>query len=75
MLYGVFLSFSNLKKQSYPGQAANLLIIYLFIVIYASIHLLTWTLIRYRIPIDAVLILFAAVGIENLVNRSRLLFK
>ena len=40
---------------------APLTLIYLFILIYATIHVLTWTLIRYRLPIDAVTIIFAAM--------------
>jgi hypothetical protein len=75
MLYGVIISLSNIRNPSCPGQSAYIFILYVFIFIYASIHLLTWTLIRYRLPIDALLILFAAVGILNLVRRSRLRFK
>jgi hypothetical protein len=30
-------------------------------LIYAAIHILTWTLIRYRLPIDAVTTIFAAL--------------
>ena len=65
MLYGVFMSFSYLRQPSDPGQKANLLLIYMFIIVYASIHLLTWTLIRYRLPIDAFLILFAAAAVNQ----------
>ena len=51
-------------------QAATLL--YLFIAVYTVIHLLSWALIRYRLPVDAVLIIFAAYGLTNLGRRSRL---
>jgi hypothetical protein len=44
---------------SIEGQGVYLWIIYQFIIVYASIHFLSWTLIRYRLPIDAFLILFA----------------
>jgi hypothetical protein len=46
-----------------------LFLFYLFIVIYAGIHVLTWTLIRYRLPIDALLVIFAGLGITDLLTR------
>jgi len=66
MLYGLFISVTKLRKPSFPGQGADIWILYLFIIIYTSIHLLTWTLIRYRLPIDAIMLIFAAVGIKRL---------
>lgn len=42
-----------------------------FAVIYASVHLLTWALIRYRLPIDAVLIPFAAFAISRVSDQVR----
>ena len=40
-----------------------------FIVLYTLMHLLTWTLIRYRLPVDAFLLLFAAYGVDDLLQR------
>ena len=37
-------------------------LLYLFAFFYTVIHLLTWTLVRYRLPVDAVLTVFAANG-------------
>jgi 4-amino-4-deoxy-L-arabinose transferase-like glycosyltransferase len=37
-------------------------LLYLFAFFYTLIHLLTWTLVRYRLPVDAVLTVFAANG-------------
>ena len=71
MLYGIWKSFSKLRNPAYPVQAASLSVVYLFIFVYTSIHLLTWTLIRYRLPLDALLIIFSALGIENLLNRNQ----
>lgn len=34
----------------------------LFALVYTGIHVLTWTLVRYRLPVDAVLIPFAALA-------------
>ena len=77
MLYGLLLSIWHslfLPRNPQPGacnlQAATLL--YLFIAVYTAIHLLSWALIRYRLPVDAVLIIFAAYGLTNLGRRSRL---
>ncbi|MEW6402219.1 MAG: glycosyltransferase family 39 protein [Chloroflexota bacterium] len=68
MLYGLVLTF---KRWSHPWalllSPEGLLI--LFIVVYSGIHILTWTLIRYRLPVDAVLILFAALGLLDLGER------
>jgi len=40
-----------------------------FVFIYSAIHLLSWALIRYRLPVDAVLLIFAAYGIIRLVRK------
>jgi 4-amino-4-deoxy-L-arabinose transferase-like glycosyltransferase len=52
MLYG-FLAY--LRR----SLATETLILYLFVLSYTAIHLLTWALIRYRLPVDAVLLIFA----------------
>ncbi|MGD2147716.1 MAG: glycosyltransferase family 39 protein [Anaerolineae bacterium] len=41
----------------------------LFILVYTSVHLASWANVRYRLPVDAFLILFAACGIDHLVAR------
>lgn len=69
MLFGIWVSLSIFRNSADPRQRANLLIFYVFIVVYTTIHLLTWTLIRYRLPVDAVLILFSAIGIEYLIRK------
>ena len=46
--------------------SSEILILYLFIMIYAAIHLLSWSLIRYRLPIDAVLIIFAGATLVEI---------
>ncbi len=40
----------------------------LFVVIYSGVHILTWTLIRYRLPVDAVLVLFAGLAFVTAVE-------
>ena len=69
MIYGFALSLGLLWRPQQEGQRAGLVLLYLFCVIYAAVHLLTWALIRYRLPIDAVLICFAAFGLVDLAKR------
>jgi hypothetical protein len=47
------------------------LLLLLFVVIFTVMHLLSWSLIRYRLPVDGVLILYAAAGALWLVDRLR----
>lgn len=74
MLYGLILSLD--KKRFGNGKyLLNLFIspvglLLLFTVIYASIHILTWALIRYRLPIDAVLLPFAAFALSSIFERA-----
>ena len=61
MLVGLFYApFSRMLKEKLRLEAP-LMLLYTFIVIYAGIHIMTWTLIRYRLPIDAILVIFAAL--------------
>ncbi|MBK8900862.1 MAG: hypothetical protein IPM53_06760 [Anaerolineaceae bacterium] len=69
MLYGLFFSIRHLFLPSSERVASPLFLFYLFIIIYTGIHILTWTLIRYRLPIDAVLVLFAGLAIVELIEK------
>ncbi len=60
MLYGL-----NLARRRWRTW----LLLYLFAIVYSLIHLLSWALIRYRLPVDAVLIIFAAYGLVDLIER------
>jgi 4-amino-4-deoxy-L-arabinose transferase-like glycosyltransferase len=66
MLYGLYRSYIERKK---PLIMQPLFLMYMFIVIYTGIHVLTWTLIRYRLPVDALLVVFAGLAIVDLANR------
>ena len=59
MLYG----FLYYLRRSLSTEA---LILYLFVITYTAIHLLSWTLIRYRLPVDAVLLIFAGAALIKL---------
>jgi hypothetical protein len=69
ILGGIWISLSLFRHPVFPEQRAYLLILYLFILVYTTIHLLTWTLIRYRIPLDAILIIFSALCFQFMVKR------
>ena len=76
MLYGLWLSTKQLRRPAYPlrgrtgqGQRSEIILLTMFMAIYTAIHLLTWTLIRYRLPVDAILLIFAGLGFENLARR------
>lgn len=63
MLYG--LARWGLRK-GFRSFSSPAWLILMFSVVYTGIHLLSWTLIRYRLPIDAVLLLFAAYALFDL---------
>lgn len=69
MLYGLWLSAKYVWQPQDNYQRSEIILLYLFMVTYTGIHLLTWALIRYRLPVDAILLLFAALAIEQLINR------
>jgi hypothetical protein len=50
-------------------RAAYVTLFLLFIVAYTAIHLASWANVRYRLPVDAFLIFFAAYGIDDLLRR------
>jgi hypothetical protein len=57
MLYGLVISLR---------QWRSCLLLYGFVAVYALIHILSWTGPRYRLPIDAVLIVFAGLAVVEL---------
>ena len=70
MLIGLFRSFykkllkTRIFIQNFFETNEGILII--FILFYTIIHLLTWALVRYRLPVDAVLVVYASFGIAFL---------
>jgi hypothetical protein len=69
MLYGLWLSARRLAAPDHRIQRAQLVLLYLFMTTYTALHLLTWTLIRYRLPVDAILLLFAALALVSLYDQ------
>lgn len=69
MLYGLFLSLRHAFTSWRERLASPFTLLYLFMLVYAGIHVLTWTLIRYRIPVDVILVIFAGYGLLDLAER------
>lgn len=68
MLYGLFLAIKQNRKDLL-GSPVGLMV--LFTVVYSGVHILTWTLIRYRLPVDAALLPFAGLALVEIVQRVR----
>ena len=72
MVYGVALGLRKITE-SYNRFVDRLTsphaLLILFVIVYSGVHILTWTLIRYRLPVDAVLIPFAALALVDLAQR------
>ena len=62
MLYGLIMSWRRTRL-------SDTSLFYVFMVVYTGIHVLTWTLIRYRLPVDATLLLFAGLALTDLWTR------
>jgi 4-amino-4-deoxy-L-arabinose transferase-like glycosyltransferase len=60
MIYGLLLSRHKWRRFE---------LFYIFILFYSLLHLMTWSMVRYRLPVDALLLIFAALGILDLTNR------
>lgn len=69
MLLGLWFGLTSEFKTSSPIQKSGIVLILMFVVIYSGIHLASWTLIRYRLPMDALLLIFAALGVVKLVGK------
>jgi hypothetical protein len=77
ILYGLYLSFrrqpSAIASPSDPSgrRTLDLGLLYLFIAFYTLLHVLTWAMVRYRLPVDAALLPFAALALQDLYRRGR----
>lgn len=66
MLYGLARSFFPRRPVPPLSLASPVLLIYIFILFYTLVHLLSWALIRYRLPVDALLLIFAGLAFSDL---------
>jgi hypothetical protein len=77
ILYGLYLSFrrqpSAIACPDEPSgrRTSDFRLIYLFIAFYTLLHVLTWAMVRYRLPVDAVSLIFAALALQDLYRRGR----
>lgn len=69
ILYGLWVSAVLAWKTEAFSIRAMVVLLGLFCMVYTGLHLLTWALIRYRLPVDAVLLIVAAVGAADLAQR------
>ncbi len=81
MLYGVALAVAGPRRsrgalaawgvagERPPLYTARVALLLSFVVVYAAIHLASWANVRYRLPVDAVLVLFAGVALDDLARR------
>lgn len=69
MLGGLFLSFRQLPAKWLDKLKSPFVLLYLFMLVYTGIHVLTWTLIRYRLPLDALLLIFAGYAFLQLAEK------
>ena len=67
MLYGVGLAWARRSRDGVHRR--GLVLLGLWAAGYTAIHLLTWTLIRYRLPVDTVMLVFAALGLLEIGKR------
>jgi hypothetical protein len=65
LLYGLVLAVRR------PGFVKRNALLFLFAGFYTVLHLLTWAMVRYRLPVDAVLMPVAALAVVDLLQRAR----
>ena len=65
LLYGLYLSF---RRLGFLGENA---VLFLFAAFYALLHVLTWAMVRYRLPVDAALMPLGAWALVDLARRVR----
>jgi hypothetical protein len=70
MLYGLWIALVQTWKSRTAEERWNIVLLLMFLLIYTGVHLFSWTLIRYRLPVDAVLIVFAGLGIASLLQSN-----
>jgi hypothetical protein len=69
MLAGIVIWLRAQKGTKFADflQTPGILIL-LFSLVYTGIHIISWALVRYRLPVDALLVLYAGVTIQAVIN-------
>jgi 4-amino-4-deoxy-L-arabinose transferase-like glycosyltransferase len=69
--FGLYLPFMILGVGLSVSRWRNFLPLYLFMVIHTGIHLLSWPSPRYRLPVDTLLMVFAALTLIELAKQLK----
>jgi hypothetical protein len=72
MIHGLFLAINKRQMGGISFTRNPVALLILFVLFYTLIHILTWTLIRYRLPVDAVLIIFAGYSVFEISHHFKL---
>ena len=67
MVYGLYLALLGTGRQTFNLQPSIFLAV--FMAFYSLLHIFTWAMSRYRLPVDAVALVFAALAISDLAQR------
>jgi 4-amino-4-deoxy-L-arabinose transferase-like glycosyltransferase len=73
MLYGLLAAFFQMSKLNHINLKPALILVSSFMAFYTLLHLFSWSLVRYRLPIDAVLLVFAGFGLLSLAYRFKIM--
>jgi 4-amino-4-deoxy-L-arabinose transferase-like glycosyltransferase len=69
--FGLMLPFLLIGLVSVRHRFRDFTLVFLFMVMHTLVYAVSWTMIRYRIPLDAVCIPFAAAGVLLVVDYVR----
>ncbi len=58
-----------LDEPAHGLRVPYLALLWLFLAVYTLVHLLSWANVRYRLPVDAVWIVFAGYALDDLLRR------
>lgn len=70
--FGFLLPFSVLGLWISRHNWKKLLPIYFFVIIHTGTYAISWTMIRYRIPLDAFLVPFSAIAVLAIMDKIKL---
>lgn len=65
LVYGLVLALCD------RDLAARSALLVIFALFYSTLHVLTWAMVRYRLPVDAVCLPLAALGVNDLARRGK----
>jgi hypothetical protein len=68
MVFGIWVVLASEYGRKTESQKAGILLLLIFTVVYIGVHLASWALIRYRLPADAVLLIFGAFGMTRVIH-------